>query len=654
MANSFLFNIDANDLASAKLEQVQKRINALKPRSDVLDATAKLAAMQKKVADASGLGRMVGAFNGLGRATLGVFQNVARIVTPLSAIAGAASIAGMYRLTEVWANFGSQLGFAAQRIGISGERLQSLQGAARLAGSSAEGLTGGLQTLGQTMFDAIGGRAPEAVIMFNKLGVAFRDSSGHARNVSDVLPELADKIKGIRDPYAQAMVAQTMFGASAEEMLPFLRRGSAGIADLTKVARDYGVMNDKGIAAANDLREAHAKLSLAVDGLGYSIAEGVSPALTPLLTQFADWIAKNREWIATGISDKVGEFVKWIKSIDWKAVGKGIGDFADKAQGVVDHLGGWKDAATDLMVFIGGAWLTGMMAPIVQIAAAMATIGVGGSAVAALGATSALIGLGAAGSGTTTGVDDIESGFNWRNQDDPITHWWHETKRQMRKWAFGAPALSDDVDKQVRDGASKSGLDPERMVALFRAEGGGYDRTSSAGAFGPSQLMPGTARDMGVATSPNAPGYSWQANVLAGERYFKQLLQKSGGDYDVASAAYNAGPNNVGVQHFNQTGDPGWLPAETKRYITNINGMMPAPSGAPAGVSAPIAKGAPVNIGDGTGASGAPGAAGPNGKAELTVRLDGFPAGTRTSATASGDAFAGAPRVERAMASTGP
>ena len=87
-------------------------------------------------------------------------RRVAATTRTLAAITGAASIAGMVRLTTLWADFGSKLGFAAQRIGIASDQLQALQGAARLAGSSSEAMTNGMRTLGDNMVNAVGGRAP--------------------------------------------------------------------------------------------------------------------------------------------------------------------------------------------------------------------------------------------------------------------------------------------------------------------------------------------------------------------------------------------------------------------------------------------------------------------------------------------------------------
>lgn len=65
------------------------------------------------------------------------------------------------------------------------------------------------------------------------------------------------------------------------------------------------------------------------------------------------------------------------------------------------------------------------------------------------------------------------------------------------------------------------------------------DARSSAGAIGLAQLMPGTARDLGV--DPLDP----VANLAGGARYLRQQLDRFDGDVERALAAYNAGPGRV-------------------------------------------------------------------------------------------------------------
>jgi hypothetical protein len=81
---------------------------------------------------------------------------------------------------------------------------------------------------------------------------------------------------------------------------------------------------------------------------------------------------------------------------------------------------------------------------------------------------------------------------------------------------------------------------------------------SGAGALGLTQLMPGTARDLGV--NP----YDIEKNLRGGARYYKQQLRSFNGDVSLALAAYNSGPGNVQ--------DYGGVPpfGETRGYVANI------------------------------------------------------------------------------------
>jgi soluble lytic murein transglycosylase-like protein len=80
---------------------------------------------------------------------------------------------------------------------------------------------------------------------------------------------------------------------------------------------------------------------------------------------------------------------------------------------------------------------------------------------------------------------------------------------------------------------------------------------SPAGAQGLLQLMPGTAKIVGV--TKNGPG----ANVLAGARYLRLMVDRFRGDLELALAAYNAGPTAV-----EKAGGAPWI--ETLRYTKKV------------------------------------------------------------------------------------
>ena len=108
--------------------------------------------------------------------------------------------------------------------------------------------------------------------------------------------------------------------------------------------------------------------------------------------------------------------------------------------------------------------------------------------------------------------------------------------------------------------AQKYGIDPDLFVRQIQAESAFRpDAVSSAGAIGLGQLMPATAKELGV--DPNDP----VQNLEGAARYMKQQLDRFG-DPALALAAYNAGPSRVAKA--------GGVPniTETQNYVAKILG----------------------------------------------------------------------------------
>ena len=127
------------------------------------------------------------------------------------------------------------------------------------------------------------------------------------------------------------------------------------------------------------------------------------------------------------------------------------------------------------------------------------------------------------------------------------------------------PLPAAEVDRLIGAAAEREKLDEKVLRGVMSQESGFRPcAVSSKGALGLMQLMPGTARDLGV----NDP-FNPSQNVDAGAHYLKQLLTRYGGDLTMALAAYNAGPGKVDSAN----GVPG-IP-ETQDYIHRILSILP-------------------------------------------------------------------------------
>ena len=125
-------------------------------------------------------------------------------------------------------------------------------------------------------------------------------------------------------------------------------------------------------------------------------------------------------------------------------------------------------------------------------------------------------------------------------------------------------AVGHKYDDLANSYASEIGLPAHLGRYMLSKETGGLKNPetakSKAGAYGPAQLMPATAKELGVdIRNP-------EDNVKGGLRYLKKMYDRYNGDEQLALAAYNAGPGNVDKALKSGKGIAG-LPLETRGYV---------------------------------------------------------------------------------------
>ena len=136
------------------------------------------------------------------------------------------------------------------------------------------------------------------------------------------------------------------------------------------------------------------------------------------------------------------------------------------------------------------------------------------------------------------------------------------TTISKNKKAFGASAIELKYGSMIDKIANKKGVDPNLVRAMIQQESGGDPYAlSGAGAAGLMQLMPETAKKMGLNPKDR---FNAEKNIQAGTKYIKKQLDRFNGNVSLALAAYNAGPGNV-KKH-------GGIPPfkETRNYVAKV------------------------------------------------------------------------------------
>lgn len=153
--------------------------------------------------------------------------------------------------------------------------------------------------------------------------------------------------------------------------------------------------------------------------------------------------------------------------------------------------------------------------------------------------------------------------YDWDGARKAAVDKWGPNARRYVAGGYGGSFTGDSgLDSEIASAAQSENVEAALLAAVASAESG-YDQSavSPVGALGVMQLMPDTAAGLGVDPNDRAQ------NVRGGAKYLRQLLDRYHGNVELAVAAYNAGPGNVGNDetdgHIPQNG-------ETPDYVARV------------------------------------------------------------------------------------
>lgn len=378
MAAGSKFNIviTAVDNFSTKINKINRRL------ADINQPIHKFGKAVRDFSKESGVKNMVKELGETAKAAEKVAAKVTSIIAPMASVFGIASIGAVAAMADKWGQFARNLTLTSQYTNLSTSQVSDLTGAARLLGIETATTSATLVTFGDNLEDALYGRNNDYLAFMTQLGIKIGTFGGGLEDEGKLLEEFADKYQNMANTpgmgHSAAHKAASLAGLSAIE--PLLIKGGAYIRQLKEIQALYGFKpNPTQIAAGDRFYLTTQKARAAVAGLASSIGDKLVPVLGPLIEQFANFIAANRELISQDVAKVFSALALAIKSVNWVRLFHEIHTVLSVINHIVTATVGWKYAIIGWIAVSTGLLplLWGLTVAVLRLGAALLLTPVG-------------------------------------------------------------------------------------------------------------------------------------------------------------------------------------------------------------------------------------------------------------------------------------
>ena len=286
-----------------------------------------------------------------------------KIAGPFAGIAASLGM-GVKEAVTGFAAAGDAVDKMAARVGLSAETLQEWSFAAKHAGASPEALENGLKDLSKHMAEIASGSdtTSSAATLFKTLGIAVKDAGGKIRPVAEVFEEFADAIKRNEDPALRTRMAMAALGEGGRSLIPMMAAGSEGLRDMSKQARDLGlVMSSEDVAAAANLTDHLDDMRAVFGSIGTTIGAKLAPVVVRLADQFRDLVAANREAFSARFASVASQFAESFSRIDFQGIANAVLTVADVSIRAFNAVGGFNTVLYGMGALMAGKAVTSVI-----------------------------------------------------------------------------------------------------------------------------------------------------------------------------------------------------------------------------------------------------------------------------------------------------
>ena len=424
---------------------------------------------------------------------------------------------------------------------LTGQNKQSIQlwsRAVEQAGGSAEATKNTIMSLTRALHPVMPGERNEGLLMMFGPGYLkqFKD-------VDALLLGISKRIKGMNPGAALSWASH--IGIPPDLLLLMQRDPGAA---MKAVKEQMHVLTDKELGQAREFQTHWVRIKQTWVAAGETAAANLAPVIAKIADRMEKWVKENKEFLDSGIknfvegvADGLERFVGLLEGI-WKGFKKlipGLEEFIGKK----DAFKKTSDAMF-LALLVGSAALIIVNWRFLAIAAAVTAV------ITAF-----------------TALHEMFSRNNPENRStaDKIVNV-IESKVEYYRAKYLPARLGSKVNKfnnLIKEASEKYGV-PEWLIrgVINKESQFNPNATSKKGAMGLMQLMPDTAKGLGVTNA-----YDPRQNIMGGTKYLHQMIEKFNGDLKMGLTAYNWGEGNLAKA---LSKNSGWRPKETRDYVSGI------------------------------------------------------------------------------------
>ncbi|TQE99501.1 MAG: hypothetical protein FKY71_08320 [Spiribacter salinus] len=268
--------------------------------------------------------------------------------TALALTAAVAAVsAGIAKFTADAGRTGDELAKTSTRLGIATGDLQAYRFAAERSGVATATFDMAVQRLGRRVGEAAKGTG-EAQDALKTLGISATEADGSVRSISDLLPEIADKLGTMENANQRNALAMKLFDSEGVRMVQMLKDGSAGLEGLLDEFESLGItLSEDQVKAAVEYTDSMSNLTTVLRGVKNLLGAELLPQVTEAIKATIDWWKANQDLL----KQNVGGFVRGLMFTVRLYFGV-LREMAQAVYRVVDATVGWGLALKTLGLFL--------------------------------------------------------------------------------------------------------------------------------------------------------------------------------------------------------------------------------------------------------------------------------------------------------------